>query len=138
MVRSFVWTSDSGLGTFAPRAVWARAKGGVVGMSGMKRTLISLVLVVTLLCAVCTVRPAPVYANSSGTTIAIILGGVIGGLALIAVIVTLIVRNNPAWMPAVPSADAVLKATPWDEPAERVRFGLGCGVRDGGVPLVCW
>jgi hypothetical protein len=106
-------------------------------MSRVKRTLISLVLVVTLFFAVCTVRPAPVYATDT-TTIAIILGGVIGGLALIAVIMTLIVRNNPAWMPALPSADATLKATPWDPPSERVRFGLGCGVRDGGVPLVCW
>jgi len=107
-------------------------------MSRVKRTLISLVLMVTLLFAVCSVRPAPVYADTDTTTILIILGGVIGGLAVIAVIMTLIVRNNPAWMPALPSADATLKATPWDRPSARVRFGLGCGVRDGSVPLVCW
>ena len=107
-------------------------------MSRVKRTLISVVLVVALLVTVCTVRPTPAYADTDATTIAIILGGVIGGLALIAIIMTLIVRNNPAWMPAVPQADAVLRASPWDAAADRVRFGLRCGIRDGGVPLVCW
>lgn len=107
-------------------------------MSRVKRSMISVVLVVALLVAVCAVRPAPVHAASDPATIAIILGGVIGGLALIAVIVTLIVRNNPAWLPAVPAADAALRASPWDKPDDRVRFGLRCGVRDGGVPLVCW
>ncbi len=107
-------------------------------MSRVYRTLISMVLVVALLVAICTVRPTPAYANSDAATIAIILGGVIGGLALIAIIMTIIVRNNPAWMPAVPQADAVLRASPWDRPAGRMRFGLRCGSRDGGVPLVCW
>jgi hypothetical protein len=107
-------------------------------MSRAKRTLISAVLVVTLLFAVCTVRPTPVYANSSTETILIVLGGVIGGLAVIALIMTLIVRNNPAWMPVAPQADAALRSSAWDRPHDRVRFGLGCGIRDGGVPLVCW
>lgn len=107
-------------------------------MSRVKRSMISMVLVVALLVTVCTMRPTPVQASSDAATIAIILGGVIGGLALIAVIVTLIVRNNPAWMPALPAPDATLRASPWDRPHERVRFGLGCGVRDGGVPLLCW
>lgn len=107
-------------------------------MSRVKRTLVSVVLVVALLFAICTVRPTPAYAKSDTTTIAIILGGVIGGLAVIAIIMTLIVRNNPAWMPALPQADAALRASPWDPPADRVRFGTRCGIRDGGVPLVCW
>jgi hypothetical protein len=106
-------------------------------MSGVKRALISLVLVAALLSAICTVRPAPVYASSNSTT-AIILGGVIGGLLVIAVIVTLIVRNNPAWMPALPQDDAALKSNPWDQPAARVQFGWRCGARDGAVPLICW
>ena len=108
-------------------------------MSRVKRTGISLVLVVALLVAICTVRPAPVYASSSSTEqVAIILGSIIGGLALIAIVVTLIVRNNPAWMPALPQADAALRSNPWERPDDRVRFGLGCGIRDGGVPLLCW
>lgn len=108
-------------------------------MSGVKRRVISLVLVVTLLMAICTVRPAPVYASSSSAeTVAIILGGVIGGLAIIAIVFTLIVRNNPAWMPALPQDDAALKSNPWDQPAARVQFGWRCGVRGGAVPLICW
>jgi hypothetical protein len=107
-------------------------------MSRVKRSVISVVLVVALLTAVCTVRPTPAYASSDAATIAIILGGVIGGLALIAVIVTLLVRNNPAWMPAVPAPEEVLRSSPWHRTDDRLRFGLGCGVRDGGVPLVCW
>jgi hypothetical protein len=106
-------------------------------MSRAKRTMVSMFLVVTLLCGICTVRPAPTYATSS-ETIAIVLGGVIGGLMVIAVIVTVIVRNNPAWMPALPQGDLAQKSNPWSEPEPRVHFGLGCGMRDGGVPLVCW
>lgn len=106
-------------------------------MSRAKRTLVSVVLVVTLLCGLCAVRPTPTYATSS-TTIAIVLGGVIGGLMVIAVIVTLVVRNNPAWMPALPEGDIAQRSNPWREPEPRVHFGLGCGMRDGGVPLVCW
>jgi hypothetical protein len=108
-------------------------------MSRVKRTGISLVLVVALLVAICAVRPAPVYASSSSAeTVAIILGSVIGGLALIAIVVTLIVRNNPAWMPVLPRADAALQSNPWERPDDRVHFGLRCGIRDGGVPLLCW
>jgi protein-S-isoprenylcysteine O-methyltransferase Ste14 len=107
-------------------------------MSRLKRTVVSVVLVLALLVAVCTVRPTPACASSSSETIAIAIGGTIGGLAIIAVIMTIIVRNNPAWLPAVPQADDALKASPWDRPPERVQFGLRCGVRDGVVPLVCW
>ena len=108
-------------------------------MSRVRRTLISLMLAMVLLSAICTVRPAPVYASSSSAeTVAIILGGTIGGLAIIAIIVTLIVRNNPAWMPALPQDDAALKSNPWDQPAARVQFGWRCGVRGGAVPLICW
>jgi hypothetical protein len=108
-------------------------------MSRAKRTMVSMVLVVTLLCGLSAVRPTPVYASGSSTeTIAIVIGGVIGGLMIIAVIVTVIVRNNPAWMPALPQGDLAQKSNPWSEPEPRVHFGLGCGMRDGGVPLVCW
>jgi hypothetical protein len=107
-------------------------------MSRAKRTIVSLVLVVTLLCGVCTVRPTPTYASSSTETIAIVLGGVIGGLMIIALIVTLVIRNNPAWMPALPQDDIAQKWHPWREPEGRVHFGPRCGIRDGGIPLVCW
>ena len=107
-------------------------------MSRGKRSVISVVLIVALVFTLCTVRPTPVYASSSTTTIAIILGGVIGGLMIIALIFTLIVRNNPAWMPAVPDVGTMMKGNPWDKPDDRVRFGFRCGVRDGTVPLLCW
>ncbi len=107
-------------------------------MGRAKRSVISVVLVVALVFTLCTVRPTPVYASSDATTIAIILGGTIGGLALIALIFTLIVRNNPAWMPLAPDVGTMLKAHPWDHPDDRLRFGLRCGIRDGTVPLFCW
>jgi hypothetical protein len=107
-------------------------------MSRAKRTMVSMVLVVTLLCGLCTVRPTPVYASSTETT-AIVIGGVIGGLMVIALIVTIFIRNNPAWMPVLPQGDLAQKSNPWPEPPqERMHFGLRCGIRDGGVPLVCW
>ena len=106
-------------------------------MSGAKRTIVSILLVVTLLCGLCTVRPTPVYASSSETT-AIVIGGVIGGLMIIALIVTLVIRNNPAWMPALPQGDLTRTSNPWSEPQQRVQFGPRCGMRDGSVPLVCW
>src|SRR5512144_2671519 len=56
-------------------------------MSRMHRMLISVILVVTLTFAVCTVRPQPVHADDT-TTILIVLGGVIGGLMVIALIFT--------------------------------------------------
>lgn len=107
-------------------------------MTGVKRSVISVLVVVALVAALCTVRPTPVYANSDATTIAIILGGVIGGLMIIALIFTLFIRNNPAWMPATPDIDAMLKRNPWDRPNDRVRFAFRCGIRDGTMPLVCW
>jgi len=106
-------------------------------MSRMHRMLISVVLVVTLTFAVCTVRPQPVYANSDTTTILIVLGGVIGGLMIIALIFTFFVRNNPAWMPAVPTAETQLRGNPWEVPPPRIKFGFSCA-RDTGVPLICW
>ena len=107
-------------------------------MNRFKHAVISVVLVVALVFTLCAVRPAPVYANTDTTTILIILGGVIGGLMIVAIIMTLIVRNNPAWMPALPPGDAALRSNPWDPPDNRVRFGWRCGVRDGALPLVCW
>jgi len=107
-------------------------------MSRAKRSLVSMVLIVALVGTLCTVRPAPVYASSDASTIAIILGGVIGGLAIIALIFTLIVRNNPAWMPAMPDVGAMLKGNPWDRPPDRARLRLGCSTGDGTVALLCW
>ena len=106
-------------------------------MSGTKRTVVSLVLVVALLSSTCVVRPTPVYATDT-TTVALAVGGTIVGLMIIALIVTLVVRNNAAWMPALPQGDATLKSNPWAQPESRVRFGSACGIRDGAVPLVCW
>jgi hypothetical protein len=100
--------------------------------------LVSVVVIFALLFTLCTVRPTPVYASSDATTIAIILGGVIGGLMIIAVVFTLLIRNNPAWMPAAPDIGAMVRHNPWDRPDNRVRFGFGCGVRDGTLPLLCW
>ena len=106
-------------------------------MSRANRMLVSLVLVITLLCSICTVRPTPTYATDT-ETLAIVIGGVIGGLMVIAVVVTLIVRNNPAWMPVLPEGEIAQKSNPWREPEPRVHFGPRCGMREGGVPLVCW
>ena len=99
---------------------------------------ISIVLIVALVFTLCAARPTPVYADSNGTTIAIVLGGVIGGLMILAVIITLIVRNNPAWMPALPPTDGAARANVWDRPNPRWRFGWQCGAQGGSMPLVCW
>ena len=107
-------------------------------MNRFKHALISVVLTIALIFTLCTVKPTPVYASSDAATIAIVLGGVIGGLMVVAVIVTLIVRNNPAWMPALPQAEGAQHRNPWDRPDDRVRFGWSCGVRGGAMPLVCW
>lgn len=108
-------------------------------MNRFKHAVISVVLVVALLFAVCTARPAPVYAISDETTtLIIILGGVIGGLMVVAVIMTLIVRNNPAWMPALPPRDAQVLAHPWDVPRTRFKFAWECGAGSGAMPLLCW
>lgn len=108
-----------------------------LGMSRIQRTLISMVLVITLLVAVCTVRPQPVHADDT-TTILIVLGGVIGGLMIIALVFTFFVRDNPAWMPAMPSpADTALRQNPWEHSPPRLKFGLSCA-RETGVPLICW
>jgi len=107
-------------------------------MSRLKHGVISMVLVVAMVFTLCTARPAPVYASTDWTTIAIILGGVIGGLMIVAVIFTLIVRNNPAWMPALPDGDSATRGHAWDRPNDRLRFAWHCGIRDGTMPLVCW
>lgn len=108
-------------------------------MTRVKRTLISTVVIVALLFAVCTVKPTPARALSSDAELVlIVIGGVIVGGIIIALIFTFFVRNNPAWMPAVPDPETAARGNPWNRPDERVKFGLGCGARDGGVPLVCW
>jgi len=108
-------------------------------MNRFKHAVISVMLVVALIFALCTTRPSPAHAlDEDTTTLIIVLGGVIGGLMIVAVIMTLIVRNNPAWMPALPRRDTHVRANPWDVPPPRVRFGWECGDRSGAMPLLCW
>ncbi len=107
-------------------------------MSRIVRLLTTLVVILTFTVAVSVVQPRPVYADTDTETILIVLGSVIGGLALLALVLTLIVRNNPAWMPLGPSPDTVRTDRFGRPPDDGIRFGLGCGVRNGTLPLVCW
>lgn len=107
-------------------------------MTRVKRTLISVVVIVALLFAVCTVKPTPARALDDTALVLIIIGSVIVGGIIIALIFTFFVRDNPAWMPAVPDPETTARGNPWNRTEERVKFGLGCGARDGGVPLICW
>jgi hypothetical protein len=107
-------------------------------MSRIAHFFTTLLVIVTFTVAVSIVRPQPVMAETDTTTILIVLGAVVGGLALIALIMTLIVRNNPAWMPLGPTPD-LSKSDRFGRPPDKgVQFGLGCGVRDGALPLICW
>ncbi len=109
------------------------------GVRRVTRTFVSLVLTMTLLSSTCLLRAAPVYAKTSdSTTIALAVGGSILGIIIIAVIITVVVRTNPAWMPALPQGDTTAKSNPWARRDEGIHFGAGCGIRDGVVPLVCW
>jgi hypothetical protein len=107
-------------------------------MSRAVRVLTTLIVIVTFTVTVAVVHPQPAHASSSTETILIVLGGVIGGLALFALIMTLIVRNNPAWMPIAQGPDLQHYDRFRGPPERTVHFGLGCGVRDGAMPLVCW
>ncbi len=105
-------------------------------MPRLLRVLTTFVVAFTFTVVVTAVQPKPVYAETDTTEILIILGAVFGGLAIIAIIATLLVRNNPAWMPMAPGPD--LKRLARDEHPPGVRWGLDCGWRPGGVPLICW
>jgi hypothetical protein len=108
-------------------------------MSRALRVLTSLIVIVTFTVAVAVVQPQPVHADSSDTTtVLIILGAVIGGLALFALIMTLLVRNNPAWMPVAQGPDLQRYDRFRGPPDGGVKFGLSCGGRDGAMPLLCW
>lgn len=107
-------------------------------MSRILHMLTTLLVIVTFTVAVSVVQPRPVYADTDTETILIVLGAVIGGLALFALIMTLIVRNNPAWMPIAPTPDLSRTDRFGRPPDEGVRFGLACGVRNGAMPLLCW
>lgn len=107
-------------------------------MSRAVRFLTSLIVIVTFTVAVAVIHPQPVRASSSTETVLIVLGAVIGGLALFALIMTLIVRNNPAWMPIAQGPDLTRYDRFRGPPDSGVHFGLRCGVRDGAMPLVCW
>lgn len=107
-------------------------------MTRVKRSFVSLLVIVALLFTVCTVRPTPVQAIDDTELVLIIIGGVIVGGIIIALIFTFFVRDNPAWMPALPSPESTARGNPWAKPDERLRFGFGCRNRDGGMPLICW
>jgi hypothetical protein len=107
-------------------------------MSRVLRVLTTVIVIVTFTVAVAIVRPQPAQADSSTETILIVLGGVIGGLAILALIMTLIVRNNPAWMPLAQGPDLQRYDRYRDPPQDGVKFGLRCGIRDGAMPLLCW
>jgi hypothetical protein len=95
--------------------------------------------IVTLLASGCIVHPSAVCAKTSDTaTIALAVGGAIVGIMIIALIITVVVRKNPAWMPALPQGNLIPKANPWAPPDQRVRFGTDCAMQDSGVPLLCW
>lgn len=107
-------------------------------MSRVFRVLTSLIVIVTFTVAVAVVQPQPAQADSSTETILIVVGAVVGGLAIFALIMTLIVRNNPAWMPLAQGPDLQKYDKFRGPPDPSVKFGLGCGVRDGALPLLCW
>ncbi len=107
-------------------------------MSRVFRVLTSLIVIVTFTVAVAIVKPQPVQADSSTTTILIVVGAVVGGLALVALIMTLLVRNNPAWMPLAQGPDLERYDRFRGPPDGGVKFGLRCGVHDGSLPLLCW
>ena len=108
-------------------------------MSRALRFLTTLIVIVTFTVAVTVVRPQPAHADSDTETILIVLGAVIGGLALFALIMTLLVRNNPAWMPMAQGPD-LQRYDKFRGPPESggLKFGLRCGARNGAMPLVCW
>lgn len=107
-------------------------------MSRIVRIVTALVVILTFTVVVSTVQPQPVYADTDTETILIVLGAVMGGLALLALVVTLFVRNNPAWMPLGPAPEKARTDRYGRPPDDGIRFGLGCGVRNGTLPLVCW
>ena len=104
-------------------------------MPGLLRVFTTLIVAITFTVAITAVQPQPAYATST-TTLIVILAAVVGGLAIIALVMTLLVRNNPAWMPLAPGADFARLER--DQKPPGVRFGPACGWRAGGVPLVCW
>ena len=107
-------------------------------MSRVFRVLTSLIVIVTFTVAVAVVQPQQAQADNSTETILIVLGAVIGGLAIFALVMTLLVRNNPAWMPLAQTPDLHTYDKFRGPPDAGVKFGLGCGVRDGALPLLCW
>jgi hypothetical protein len=108
-------------------------------MSRVYRVLTSLIVILTFTVAVAVVQPQPVHADTDTTTILIVVGAVIGGLALFALIMTLLVRNNPAWMPFTQGPDLQRYNRFGGPPPEQgVRFGLACASQKAGLPLVCW
>lgn len=109
-------------------------------MNRVYRVLTSLIVILTFTVAVTVVQPQPVHADSDTETVLIVLGAVIGGLALFALIMTLLVRNNPAWMPFTSQTPDLQRYNRLGGPPPKrgVEFGLACASPRGGLPLVCW
>jgi hypothetical protein len=108
-------------------------------MSRVYRVLTSLIVILTFTVAVSVVQPQPVHAQDDTTTILIVLGAVVGGLAIFALVMTLLVRNNPAWMPLSQGPDLQRYNRFGGAPPEQgVQFGLACASQKAGVPLFCW
>ncbi len=95
-----------------------------------KRVLVSVVVAVALLVGVMAPRPA----RADTETTLIILGSVVGGVAVLAVIMTAMVRGNPAWLPAAPQG----AEQNGSDSRGSLRFGPQCAPGDGNVPLMCW
>ncbi|MFN8641660.1 MAG: hypothetical protein U0802_08400 [Candidatus Binatia bacterium] len=107
-------------------------------MSRVFRVLTSLLVIVTFTVFVAVVQPQPARADSSTETVLIVVGAVVGGLALFALIMTLIVRNNPAWMPLTQGPDLHQYDKFHGPPDDGVKFGPRCGIQGGTLPLLCW
>jgi hypothetical protein len=95
---------------------------------------IALLLIATML--VVSV-PRPAAAKSDTETAIIIVGGVIGGLVIVALIGTLIVYNRKD---DIPREYLARNPLPDEGRKQGLRFGPACAPSsvDGQVPMFCW
>lgn len=80
--------------------------------------------------------PAPAHAKTDVTTTVIIVVSVVGGLAVIALVATLIMRRDKKIFRFDP-AQGQRSDDPL-APKGGVRIGLDCPPTADGRPLVCW
>ena len=79
------------------------------------------------------ISPAPAHADD--TEVAIIIGAVVGGLVVVALVATALFRDNPALRSFRPPAEDTAALADRD----RIRFGMQCASRDGSAPaIMCW